>query len=157
MTTVRFDLTMLRRPELGSVLLGREQQSARMRTLRVRILLVLTLLGANLVGVAVAAALILFVLPGPNLLSAPFLIPSAVVVPVYVGLATIVGTVWVRGVVYRRVRWFLDGREPTDRERARTLRLPGRITLIQAFLWALGAAVVPPAVGVVDAEAIAPV
>lgn len=157
MTTVPLDLTLLRRPELGSVLLGREQQSARMRTLRVRILLVLTLLGANLVGVAVAATLILFVLPGPNLLSAPFLIPSAVVVPVYVGLATIVGTMWVRGAVYRRVRWFLDGREPTDRERAATLRVPGRSTLIQAFLWLLGAAVVTPAYGVVDTEAIAPV
>ncbi|MDV7999843.1 adenylate/guanylate cyclase domain-containing protein [Rhodococcus sp. IEGM 1408] len=154
MFTVRLDLSLLRRPELGSVLLGREQESARLRTMRVRVLLVLTLLGSNLVGVAIAAVLILFVLPGPALPSTEFLVPMAIVVPAYVGLATIVGAVWVRSAVYRRVRWFLDGREPTARERVRTLRVPGRITLIQAFLWLLGAAVVTPAFGIVDPQAI---
>ncbi|MGF0225423.1 adenylate/guanylate cyclase domain-containing protein [Dietzia natronolimnaea] len=154
MLTVRLDLSLLRRPELGSVLLGRGTESARLRTMRVRVLLVLTLLGSNLVGVAVAAVLILFVLPGPTLPSREFMVPTAVVVPVYVALATIVGTIWVRGAVHRRVGWFLDGREPTDRERVWTLRLPGRMTLIQAFLWLLGAAVVTPAFGVIDPEAI---
>ena len=154
MLTVRLDLSLLRRPELGSVLLGRETESPRLRTLRVRVLLVLTLLGSNLVGVAVAAVLILFVLPGPTLPSREFMVPTAIVVPVYVALATIVGTIWVRGAVHRRVGWFLDGREPTDRERVWTLRLPGRMTLIQAFLWLLGAAVVTPAFRVIDPEAI---
>ncbi len=151
---MRLDLSLLRRPELGSVLLGRERESSRLRTLRVRVLLVLTLLASNLVGVAVAAALILFVLPGPSLLSSRFLWPNGVVVPVYVGVAMIVGLVWVRSAVYRRVRWFLEGREPTDRERARTLRLPGRVTLIQGFLWMLGAVIVTTAFGVIDPEAI---
>lgn len=154
MTDVRFDLSLVRRPELGSVLLGRQQQSARLRTMRVRVLLVLTLLGSNLVGVAVAAVLIFVVLPGPGVSVARFLVPAAIVLPCYVGLATIVGTVWVHGVVHRRVRWFLEGREPTSRERGRTLRIPGRITLIQAFLWLLGAAVVTPAFGIVDPQAI---
>ena len=154
MNGVRLDLSVLRRPELGSVLLGREEQSAVLRAMRVRVLLVLTLLGSNFVGVAVATVLILFVLPGPRLPSREFLVPTAIVVPVYVSLAIIVGGVWVRSAVYRRVRWFLDEREPTDRERVRTLRVPGRITLIQAFLWLLGAAVVTPAFGMVDPEAI---
>ena len=139
---------------MGSVLLGREQQSARMRALRVRILLLLTLIGSNLVGVAVSVTLILFVLPGPRLLSREFLFPTVIVVPVYVSLATILGAVWVYRAVQRRVRWFMEEREPTERERARTMRLPGRITLIQAFLWLLGAAVVTPAYGLVDVEAI---
>ena len=151
---MRLDLSLLRRPELGSVLLGRERESARLRSLRVRVLLVLTLLGSNLVGIAVAAVLILFVLPGPHLLSSRFLWPNAVIVPVYVGLATILGLVWVRAVVFRRVRWFLDGRDPTDRERARTLRLPGRVTLIQGFLWILGAALITTAFGLIDPAAI---
>jgi adenylate cyclase len=154
MLTVPFDLSLLRRPELGSVLLGRERESARLRTMRVRVLLLLTLLASNLVGVAVATVLILFVLPGPRLPSREFLVPTAIVVPGYVFLATVVGTIWVRGAVYRRVRWFLEGREPTPRERVGTLRLPGRMTLIQAFLWLLGAAVVTPAFGVIDTEAI---
>lgn len=152
---MRLDLSLLRRPELGSVLLGRQRESARVRTLRVRILLALTLLASNFVGVAVAVVLILFVLPGPQLLSSRFLWADVLVVPLYVLLAVIVGTVWVRAVVYRRVRWFLDGREPTDRERIRTLRLPGRVTLIQGFLWMLGAAVVTTAFGLIDTEAIA--
>lgn len=139
---------------MGSVLLGREQQSARMRALRVRVLLLLTLIGSNIVGVAVAAALILFVLPGPRLLSREFLLPTWIVVPVYVSLATIVGAIWVYSVVHRRVRWFLEERDPSDRERTRTLRVPGRITMIQAFLWLLGAAVVTPAYGLVAVEAI---
>ena len=54
---VRLDLSLLRRPELGSVLLGRERESARIRAWRVRILLILSLLGSNLVGVAVAVVL----------------------------------------------------------------------------------------------------
>ena len=151
---VRLDLSLLRRPELGSVLLGRERESARIRAWRVRILLILSLLGSNLVGVAVAVTLIFFVLPGPALLSREFLVPTVIVVPVYVSLAVITGTVWVTRAVYRRVRWFLEGHEPTDRQRIRTLRLPGRITLIQAFLWLLGAAVVTPAYGVVDPSSI---
>ncbi|MBB1015404.1 HAMP domain-containing protein, partial [Dietzia schimae] len=154
MRGVRIDLSLLRRPELGSVLLGREEESARLRALRVRILLVLTLLASNLVGVAVAVVLVFFVLPGPAVLSREFLVPSVIVVPVYVTMAVIVGTIWVTGAVYRRVRWFLDGREPTDRDRARTLRLPARITLIQAFLWLLGVAVVTPAYGLVDPTSI---
>lgn len=151
---MRLDLSLLRRPELGSVLLGRERESSRLRTLRVQILLVLTLLASNLVGVAVAATLILIVLPGPNLLSSEFLVPNAMVVPVYVALATIIGLAWVRSAVFRRVRWFLDGREPTDSERVRTLRLPGRVTLIQGFLWMLGAAVITTTFGLIDPEAI---
>ena len=101
---MRLDLSLLRRPELGSVLLGRERESARVRTLRVQVLLVLTLLGSNLVGVAVAAVLILLVLPGPDLTSSRFLWANTVVVPVYVLLAVVVGTAWVRSAVYRRVR-----------------------------------------------------
>lgn len=151
---MRLDLSLLRRPELGSVLLGRERESARVRTLRVQILLLLTLLASNLVGVAVAAVLILLVLPGPDLPSSRFLWANSVVVPVYVLLAVVVGTAWVRSAVYRRVRWFLDGRDPTDRERARTLRLPGRVTLIQGFLWMLGAAVITTTFGVIDPQAI---
>nr|WP_291085277.1 adenylate/guanylate cyclase domain-containing protein [Dietzia sp. UBA5065] len=154
MAGVRPDLSLLRRPDLGSVLLGSEEQSTRQRTLRVRVLLALTLLAANFVGVAVATVLILFVLPGPRLASREFLVPTAIVVPVYVSLAIIVGGVWVRSAVYRRVRWFLDGREPTGSERVGTLRVPARITLIQAFLWLLGAAVVTPAFGMVDPEAV---
>ena len=123
------------------MLLGRETQSARVRSLRVRVLLVLTLLASNFVGVAVATVLILFVLPGPSLMSTRFLWSFAVVVPVYVLLAMVVGLVWVHSAVYRQARWFLDGREPTERERVQTLRLPGRVTLIQGLLWILGAIV----------------
>lgn len=154
---VRLDLTLLRRPELGSVLLGREQESMRRRSVRVHLLLITSLLGANFVGVAVAVVLILFVLPGPFLLSSRFLVPNVIVVPVYVTLAAITGLFWARGIARSRVRWFLLGREPTTRERMATLRVPWRMTLIQAFLWLLGAVVVTTAYGVVDTESIASV
>src|SRR5699024_8016092 len=82
--TVRLDLSLLRRPELGSVFLGREHESLRRRSVRLHLILIPTLLAPNLVGVTVAAVLILFVLPGPSLLSSEFLVPTHIVVPVYV-------------------------------------------------------------------------
>ncbi len=155
--TVRLDLSLLRRPELGSVFLGREHESVRRRSVRLHLILVTTLLASNLVGVTVAAVLILFVLPGPSLLSSEFLVPTAIVVPVYVTLAAVIGLIWARSIALRRVKWYLLGNEPTTRERIGTLRVPWRMTLVQAFLWLLGTAVVTTAYGVVDTETIAPV
>lgn len=152
---VRLDLSLLRRPALGSVLLGGEHQSTRVRTLRVRILLVITLLASNAVGIAVANTLILFVLPGPDLRSGRFIVASAIIGPVYIALATLVGLIWVHAAVYRRLRWYFEGRAPTARERLRTMRLPGRITAIQGLLWMLGALIITTAYGVIEPDAVA--
>src|SRR5699024_9985601 len=122
---------------------GREHESVRRRSVRLHLILVTTLLASNLVGVTVAAVLILFVLPGPSLLSSEFLVPTAIVVPVYVTLAAVIGLIWARSIALRRVKWYLLGNEPTTRERIGTLRVPWRMALGQAVLWPRRTAVGP--------------
>ncbi|MFL0578726.1 adenylate/guanylate cyclase domain-containing protein [Dietzia sp. 179-F 9C3 NHS] len=154
---MRLDLSFLRRPDLGSVLLGRTGESPRRRSLRVQALLVVSLLASNLVGVAISTTLVFFVLPGPFLLTARFVVPTAIVTPVYVTAATVVGALWAGLAARRDLRWSLESREPTPAERKKALRVPWRLTLAQAFLWMLGAVVVTTAYGLVDPDAIAPV
>ena len=42
--------------------------------------------------------------------------------------------------IYRSLRWLQEGREPTDRERRSTLRIPGRVALTLLVAWAAAAA-----------------
>lgn len=154
---VRLDLSFLRRPDLGSAWLGRRGEATRIRRIRVQVLLVVSLLASNVVGVAVSTTLVFFVLPGPFLLSSRFAVPTAIVAPVYVTAATVVGALWAGLVARRALRWEIDDREPTPSERRATLRVPWRLTLVQATLWVLGAAVITTAYGIVDPDAIPPV
>lgn len=134
------DLSLLRHRSWVRCCSDANARSARLRSLRVRVLLVLTLLGSNLVGIA--AVLILFVLPGPHLLSSRFLWPNAVIVPVYMGLATILGLV--SGARCGLPPGALVPRRPgSHRPRAGPDTPPPRtVTLIQGFLWILGAALI---------------
>ncbi len=137
--------------------LGREGESRRLRRLRVQALLVVLLLASNLVGVAVATTLVFFVLPGPFLLSTRFTVPTMIVTPAYIAGATLVGSIWAGVIARRALRWSIRDGEPTAADRAATLRVPRRLTLVQAVLWAVGVAVITTAFGIVDPDAIAPV
>ena len=147
----------VRRSELGSWILGPEDESPRRRTARVQALLATSLVASNLVGVAIVLTLIFFVLPGPDLLARRFLVPTAIVTPVYVSLATLGGAVWVTLLSRRALRWSIEGREPDREERLATLSLPWRFTLAQGSLWAGGAVVQTLSYGLVDPESIPPV
>ncbi len=118
-----------------SVLLGASDQSPRRLRVRVQILLTAMLVSTHLVGAAVVVVLSTLVVR-PTELTRASTVALAIAVPVYVVLAVTVGVVSATVVGLRTLRWASRGEEPTPRERRTTLRLPWRLTLIQAGLWA---------------------
>lgn len=107
---------------------------------RTLVLIMLAMVVANLAG---AVAVFAFA----NLLSAPDLadsdrarIANAIAFVAYVSVALVIGIVW--GTKWLRpLRGFLrEEREPTPRERRMILRAPLRVTLVNAVLWGLAAA-----------------
>ncbi|QXQ15687.1 adenylate/guanylate cyclase domain-containing protein [Skermania piniformis] len=103
---------------------------------RIRLLLVALLITTNLTGTLIVAALLAFVLPGPNLLTEDYAVLWYTVVPVFVALATGIGFSWCTTIAERALRWLREDRIPTHAEGSAALALPLRLTLIQASLWA---------------------
>ncbi|AYF74185.1 adenylate/guanylate cyclase domain-containing protein [Nocardia yunnanensis] len=135
----------------GSRLLGPAGEQARTQRLRVQLLITLGIVVANLAGMAVATALIAFVLPGPALLDRDLLVLDFVAVPVVAGVALAIGLWW--GTVYglRTLYWSRDPeRVPTGPEQAATAAVPRKLVLSQAMLWTAGLAVLTPLYARVD-------
>ncbi|MEE2032869.1 adenylate/guanylate cyclase domain-containing protein [Rhodococcus chondri] len=125
---------------LGSALLGGPAEPIRRLRVRIQVLLTLSLVGTHLVGALIAAVLINVVIPGPSVLSADYLIVTAVIAPVYVLSAVVFGAVVGTRHGLKRLRWALEDRTPTAAEQRVALRMPLRTTLQQGALW-LGALV----------------
>ncbi|RLK53727.1 adenylate/guanylate cyclase domain-containing protein [Actinokineospora cianjurensis] len=120
----------------GSRLLGPADQRGMVLRVRVQGLLTVTLVVANLIGAVVAVVLSTWVIPGPGPVAATWLMVG-VGVPCYVVVALAFGVVWGTGRALRAVRWAIDDRPPTERDRRATVRVPLVLTLMQAFLWGL--------------------
>ncbi|MFF1822765.1 adenylate/guanylate cyclase domain-containing protein [Kribbella sp. NPDC058245] len=127
------ELVLNRRP-FGSWLLGPADQSTRMLRIRLRVLMTTFSIGTNLIGAAVVFVLAVFVLPGPPL-SDELQHIEAIGVPAYFLLALIVGVVWSSRVALRYTAWVDEDRAATRKEQISTLRLPLRLTVIEAVLW----------------------
>ncbi|MGW4482186.1 adenylate/guanylate cyclase domain-containing protein [Rhodococcus triatomae] len=139
---------------LGSPILGRPDESARLRRVRVQVLLTSSLVLANAIGAGVVAALLIVVIPGPSVIEWDYVIVNAVIAPVYIGLALAVGTVWGTVVGIRDLRWAVEDRVPTRREAAAALSMPWRLTVIQLVLWSGGLVVFTTAYGLIDPQTI---
>lgn len=124
----------------GSVLLGSADQSPQRLRVRLQLLLTTMLVITHLIGAGVVLVLSLFVLPTQSLNRAS-LVSLAIAVPTYVGVATVVGGFWGTITSLRGLRWALEGRTPTAKERRVALRTPIRLTLIQGALWTGGVVV----------------
>jgi adenylate cyclase len=63
-------------------------------------------------------------------------------IPLAAGLFLVLAAfgVWLSRLSSRRLRWLVEGREPTERERRGTLRYPGRVGITVFVVWLLGAA-----------------
>src|SRR5689334_20637471 len=66
---------------------------------------------------------------------------SLFALPTYVGVATVVGGLWGTISSLRVLRWIMEDRAPTSKERRAALRIPIRLTLIQGLLWIGGVVV----------------
>jgi adenylate cyclase len=118
----------------GSRILGPAGQSPRRLRVRIQLLLTTLLVTTHVVGAGVVVVLSVFVLPTTALNHASK-VSLAISVPVYVAAAVLVGGLWGTLSSLRGLRWALEDREPTTRERRRALRTPLRLTLIQGGLW----------------------
>ncbi|QIS20964.1 adenylate/guanylate cyclase domain-containing protein [Nocardia terpenica] len=136
----------------GSRLLGPAEEGTLRRRIRIQALLTVPLILANLVGIAVAIVLTVFVLPGPPLLTWSLVLLNFVVVPVYIVVALVGGLVW--GTVWgvRTLRWAIDpDRIPTEREQIEAAAVPRRLVVVQVVFWLGGLLLLPPLYGIADA------
>ncbi len=130
----------MRTHPFGSWLLGGRDQSPHALRVRVQALLSVLLIGTNVAGALIVVTLTVLVLPGPpprgdTVTVAAITIPSYVVAAVLVGVG--VGT----ATSLRSLSWATEDRHPDEQERRAALRVPWRLTVLQAALWA-GAVVV---------------
>ncbi|MCZ4499041.1 MAG: hypothetical protein JWQ74_1594 [Marmoricola sp.] len=126
--------TREQRAPFGSALLGGADQSPKRLRVRIQLLLTGLLVTTHVIGAGVVFGISAFVLPTKALNHAS-LITLAITVPTYVGVAVLVGGFWGTITSLRGLRWALEGRTPTSRERRTALRTPIRLTLIQGGLW----------------------
>ncbi|GAA1909945.1 adenylate/guanylate cyclase domain-containing protein [Nocardioides lentus] len=127
-----------RRSPFGSLLLGTPEQGRRVLRVRVQVLLTVLLVSTNVIGAVIVVGVSVLVVPGP----APnddLLLAAAIAIPVYVGVAVLVGALWGTAWALRALRWASEGREPSEQDRRRALRVPLRLTAIQGVLWATAA------------------
>lgn len=124
----------------GSRILGPADQSVRALRLRMQLLLTAMLVTNNVVGAGLVFVISTVVAPGPAPNEASVL-ALAIGVPVYVGVAVVIGATFGTKLGLRALIWAREGREPDERDRRTTLRLPLRLTQLQAGLWAGGTAV----------------
>jgi adenylate cyclase len=119
---------MPRRPVTGHQLVRRLQ-------LRTTILSV----GASLVGAAMAIAYLSVLSPTKGCGACQD--GPAHTVPMAAGLFVVLAVfgVWLNRISSRRLRWLVEDREPTDRERKGTLRYPGRVGITVLLVWVLAA------------------
>ncbi len=125
------------RNPFGSRLLGTTDQSGRAMRIRVQLLLTAMLVSTNVIGALVVVVISNFVVPSPAP-SSRTLVALAIAVPVYVGVAVLVGASVGTATTLRALRWATSNREPGPDDRTRALRVPLRLTQMQALLW-LGA------------------
>ena len=123
----------------GSRLLGPAHQSVKALRLRVQLLLTVLLVVTNVIGAGPVASILLLVRPSGGT-DPDFVLASFIAVPVYVAVAVVVGATVGTRTTFRALRWAYEGREPTENDRIRTLRVPRTLTFVQAGLWAFATA-----------------
>jgi adenylate cyclase len=109
---------------------------------RLRLTLTGALVTTNVVGVVVVYCLAALVVPLPQVAHDDAVrLQNLVLAAVYAGVAILLGIV--RGMTLTRqaLGWVSAGRPPSQAEQRAVLRVPGRIFLVQACLWLVGAAV----------------
>ncbi|MBD8507928.1 HAMP domain-containing protein [Hoyosella sp. G463] len=145
------------RSPLGSWLLGRENEGRTARRIRVQLLLTLFLVSANIIGIAIVLVLIIWVVPGPEIMQTKFLMPNLVGVPVFIGAALLLGIVWGTRRALKDLRWSRTGDAPTKRQRRIALATPWRLTFIQLVLWSTALVVFTVWYGSIEPEILAKV
>jgi adenylate cyclase len=118
----------------GSRVLGSSDQSARSLRIRVQLLLTALLVSTNVISAGMVVVISIFVLPSETP-SRNMVVALAIAVPVYVGVAVVVGATIGTAMSLRALRWATEDREPDPADRRTALRVPVRLTILQAGMW----------------------
>jgi hypothetical protein len=87
-------------PEFGTRLLGRVEESQARRRVRVQLILTVSILAANLIGIAAGLLEVAVAFPVPSIFTDAPMWLTFVVAPAYVLSALAVGTVWMKACGY---------------------------------------------------------
>src|SRR3984957_4328734 len=113
-------------PEYGSWLLGKVSESQARRRIRIQVILTVFILGADALGIVIAALLVTVVIPVPSIFSdAPMWITFAVT-PAYTALALVLGVFWITRRTVNALRWSIEERKPTREDQRNTFLAPWR-------------------------------
>ena len=127
-------------PAYGSWLLGRRVETAGRRRVRIQVILTVFISVINVVGIAVAALLVLVAFPEPDIFEDAPLRYGVVIMPVYVISALAVGTWLLTDTTVNALRWATERRRPTVDDQRSTFMIPWRVAVVHIALWG-GAAV----------------
>jgi class 3 adenylate cyclase len=125
-------------PEYGSWILGRVSESQSRRRIRIQIILTLFVVVANLIGIGVAALVVMVAFPTPSVFEPEVRWITFIVAPLYVVAALVVGILWATRRVFDDVRWAIEERAPTREDQRKTFLAPWRLTRVLLFLWGIG-------------------
>lgn len=137
-------------PAYGSLLLGRVSESQGRRRVRIQVIMTVLVLGANLIGIAVALFLVTVAIPVPSVFDdAPAWITFGAA-PAYIVAASAWGTYWITRRTVIALRWAIEERKPTPEDERNTFVAPWRIALVDLVLWGVGTVVLTTLFGMVN-------
>ena len=137
-------------PEFGSWILGRVSDTQLRRRIRIQIILTLSVVVANVIGIGVATLVVTVAFPTPSVFDSDVLWITFIVVPLYVTAALVVGVFWATNRVFANVRWAIEERLPTKEDQRNTFFAPWRLTRVLLILWGVGTIVMTVSYGLVD-------
>lgn len=138
--------------DIGSLLLGRVNESPERRRVRIQSILTVFMLGVNLIGIGLVVLLVLVAFPEPSAITdVPAWLPF-IVAPAYVVGALAFGAWWIHDRTIRDLRWAIDDRRPTVEDQRNTFLTPWRIAVVHMVLWGGGAVLLTALYGVYDTD-----
>lgn len=141
--------------EYGSWLLGRVSESQRRRRVRIQAILTAFVVGANLIGIAVAMVVVTVAFPTPSVFDADVRWITFIAVPVYVAAALVIGVFWATFRVINNLRWAIEERPPTREDERNAFFAPWQLTRVLLVLWGIGTVLVTTLYGTVDSDYVA--
>lgn len=141
-----------RTSDFGSLLLGQMTESPARRRVRIQLILTVSMLLINVIGIGLVVLVVLVAFPAPNAISdVPVWLP-AVVVPVYLACALAFGAWWIQTRTINDLRWAIDGRRPSAADQRNTFLTPWRIAVVHIVLWGTGAVLLTTLYGSYDID-----
>ncbi|MDT5093501.1 MAG: adenylate cyclase [Mycobacterium sp.] len=137
-------------PDYGSWLLGRASESQSRRRVRIQTILTVFVVSANLIGIGIAALVVLLVFPTPSVFDPDVRWITWLIAPAYIVAALVVGVFWATHRVMNNVRWAIEERPPTREDQRNAFFAPWRLTRVLLILWGFGTVLLSTLYGLAD-------